>query len=86
MAEVVRERDGLGEVFVEPQGAGDAAGDGGDFYRVREACAEVVARAVEEDLRLVFEAAEGARVDDAVAIALIFTALIGPWLGVFTPQ
>ena len=47
-------------------------GDGGDFHRVREPRAQMVAGAVEENLRLVFQPAKGARVDDAVAVALVF--------------
>ena len=60
MAEVVREGDGLGQVLVEPQRARDVPGDAGDFHRVREPGAEVVAGAVEEDLRLVFQPAKRA--------------------------
>ena len=74
MAEVVRERDGLGEIGVQPQRAGDVARDGGDFNRVRQPRAEVVAGAVEKNLRLVFQPAEGARVDHAVAVALVLRA------------
>ncbi len=74
MAEVVRERDGFGEVGVQPQRAGEVAGDGGDFNRVREPRAQMVAGAVEKNLRLVFESAEGARMDHAVAVALVMRA------------
>lgn len=72
MAEVMREGDGFGKVLIELQRAGDAAGDRGDFHRVRESGAQVVARAVEKNLRLVLQPSEGARVNNAVAIALIF--------------
>ena len=74
MAEVVREGNGLGEVFVDRESAGNVARDASNFHRVREAGAEVVASAVQEDLRLVFEPAERARMDHAVAIALIMGA------------
>src|SRR5664279_5518248 len=43
----------------------------------------MVASAVEENLRLVFEPAEGARVDDAVAVALIMCAPFGRSFFVF---
>ncbi len=82
VAEVVGEGDGFAEVFVEAEGAGDVAGDGGDFDGVGEAGAEVVAGAVEEDLGFVFEAAEGAGVDDAVAVALEMGAPVGGVFGV----
>src|SRR5450432_2187008 len=77
MAEVMRERDGFRQVHVELQRAGDVARDGGDFNRVREARAQMVAGAVEENLRLVFEPAESARMDDAVAVALVMRAPFG---------
>ena len=77
MAEVVRQRDGFGQVGVQPQRAGDVARDGGDFNRVRQPRAEMVAGAVEKNLRLVFEPAEGARMDDAVAVALVMRAPVG---------
>src|ERR1019366_8007826 len=45
-------------------------GGGRGFNRVCEPRAQMIAGAVEENLRLVFEPAERARVDDAVAVAL----------------
>ena len=74
MAQIVRQGDGFGQVVVQVERAGDAAGDGGDFDGVGQARAQMVAGAVEEDLGLVFQAAKGARVDDAVAVALVFGA------------
>ena len=50
--------------------AGQRAGDLRDLDRVGEAGAEMVALVVDEHLRLVGEAAEGGRMDDAVAVAL----------------
>ena len=74
MAEVVRQGDGFGEIVIQPQGAGDVARDGGHFDGVREPRAQMVAGAVEENLRLVFQPAKGARMDDAIAVALIMGA------------
>ena len=42
MAEVVRQGDGLGQVFVEAELPGDGAADLGDFQRVRQAGAVMV--------------------------------------------
>src|SRR5882724_5566218 len=70
MPEVMRQCDALGQILIELQRAGDAAADARHFHRVRQARAEVVARAVEEDLGLVFEPTEGAAVNDAVAVPL----------------
>jgi hypothetical protein len=83
MTEVVGERDGFSEVFIQLERAGDAAGNGGNFHRVREPCAEMITRAVQKNLRFVFKPAEGARVDDAVAIALVFRAPGGRRLAIF---
>ena len=77
MTEIVRQRDGLGEVLVQAQGAGDVARDRGDFHRVREPGAEVIPRAVQEHLGLVFQPAKRARVDDAVAVPLELGAPLG---------
>jgi len=71
VAEVVGQRHRLGQVLVQVEGPGDGPGDLGHLHRVRQACAEEVALVRQEDLRLVFEAAEGRRVDDAVAVALV---------------
>ncbi len=70
MAEIVAERDRLGQVLVEPKRLGERARDLGDFDRMGEPGAEMVALVVDEDLRLVGEAAESRRMDDPVAVAL----------------
>ena len=70
VAEVVREHDRLGEILVQAQRARDRARDLGALERVREAVPVVIALVVDEDLRLVLEAPERARVHDAVAVAL----------------
>ena len=70
VAEVVAERDRLGQVLVQPQRPGDGARDPGGLERVREPRAVVVALRVDEDLGLVLEAPERLAVDDAVAVAL----------------
>ena len=71
VAEIVGERQRLGEVLVEPQRAGDRAGDLRDFEAVGEPRAVMVALVIDEHLRLVVEPAEGGRVQDAVAVALV---------------
>ena len=81
MAEVVRERDGFGQVLVEMEVAGDRAADLRDFEAVREPRAEKVAFVIDEDLRLVFEASEGRGMDDAVAVALVLGAAVRRRLG-----
>ena len=69
MAEIVAERGGLGQVLVEAERAGERAGDLGHFQRVGQAGAVMVALVEDEHLGLVGQAAEGGRMDDAVAVA-----------------
>src|SRR5258707_532383 len=55
---------------LRPRRPRDAARDPRRLERVGEACPEVVAFRVDEDLRLVTEPAERLRVDDAIPVAL----------------
>src|SRR5262249_41731214 len=70
--EVVPERDGFGQVLVQAQRAGRAAGDLRDLDRVGQPRPEVVPFIGDEDLGLVLQAPERARVDDPVAVARVF--------------
>ncbi len=70
VADVVAERDRLGQILVQAQRPRDPARDPGRLERVREPRAEVVALGIDEDLRLVAQTPERLRVDDAVAVAL----------------
>ena len=70
VAQVVAERDGFGELFVEMQHLRDGAGDLRDLERVRQPRAVVIAGRREEDLRLVLQPPERLAVDDAIAVAL----------------
>jgi hypothetical protein len=83
MAEVVGESDGFGKVFVELKGTGDVPRNRGDFDGVSQARAEVIAGSVEEDLGFILEAAKGAGMNDAVAVALILGAPFGGGFVVF---
>ncbi len=69
MPEVVAERDGLDEVFVEPECLRGGPGGLGDLEGVHEAGPVVVALRREEDLGLVLEPAEGLAVYNPVAVA-----------------
>ena len=70
MTEVVAQPDGLYQVLVQPQGAGDGARDLRDLPGVGQPGPVVVARGRAEYLRLVLEAPERLGVDDPVAVAL----------------
>ena len=70
VAEIVRQRQRLGQILVERQRAGDAARDLRHFEAVGEPRAVMIALVIDEDLGLVLQAAERGRMDDAVAVAL----------------
>ena len=57
--EVVAERDGLGQLLVQPEHLGDAARDLRDLERVRQPRAVVIAGRREEHLGLVLQPPEG---------------------------
>jgi sirohydrochlorin ferrochelatase len=69
VAEVVRERERLGQSSSRPSERASARA----IWLTSIVCvsaSKVVALVVHEDLRLVLQAAEGRRVDDAVAVPL----------------
>ena len=70
VADVVTQRDGLGEGLVERQGGGQGARDLGHLERVRQARHVVVAFGIDEDLGLVLQPPERLGVEDAVAVPL----------------
>ena len=82
MAEVVHQRQRLGEVLVQPQRAGERAGDLDHFQGVGQPGAVMVALVVDEHLRLVGEPAEGGGMDDPVAIAAEIVARGAGRLGI----
>jgi hypothetical protein len=75
VADVVRECQRLGEIFIQAQGSGESAGDLRNFDRVGEAVTKVIGETFAEDLGFVLQAAKGAGVDDAVAIPLELVAI-----------
>ena len=70
MAKIVRQAQGFGEVFIEPERACDCPADLRDFETVRQAHPEMIAVGRDEHLRLMPQPAKGDRVDDPVAVAL----------------
>src|SRR4030095_2376336 len=85
MTKVVSEGNCFSEVLVEAKSAGDGAANRGVFDRVRQPCAKMIARAVEEDLSLVFEAAECLGVNDPSAVAFVFRPMRVGRFRVFAP-
>src|SRR5580692_4947560 len=70
MANVMHQRQGFGEIFVEPQRRGNRACNLRDFHRVRQAAAKMIGVAMRKDLCLARETAKGTRMNNASAIAL----------------
>src|SRR3954453_5028772 len=70
VAEIMRQRQRLGEVLVEAESARDGAGDLRDFDTVGQPRAVMVALVIDEDLSLVLEAPERGRMNYAIAVAL----------------
>ena len=86
MAEISGEGDGLGEVFVEAEGAAKGAGEGGDLDGMGEAGTDVIAGAVEWDLGFVLEATKSGAVNDAFAVSLEFGTEVVRFFGVFAAE
>ena len=70
MAQIVRQRHGFDQVFVQAQSPGDGAAQLRDFERVREPRAEQITLVVQEHLCFVDQPPECGGVHDAVAVAL----------------
>ena len=85
VAEVVGQRQRLGQILVEAERAGERAGDLGHLERVGQPGAVMVALVVDEHLGLVREPAERGRMDDPVAVALEIAARRARRLGMEPP-
>ena len=70
MAEIVHQCERFHQIGVQSKLRGDGARDLRDLDGVRQAVAEVVGVAAGENLSLRFQAAKGAGMDDAIAVAL----------------
>src|SRR5438270_1989884 len=70
MADVVNQRQGLGQIFVQAKCSGDGPGDLRNLDGVGQAAAKMIGRAAGKYLRLPRQAAEGTGLHNAFAIAL----------------
>ena len=75
MADVVHQRQRFDQIDVQWNCIGDGARDLRYLDGVRQTGAEVIGVAAGEDLRLIFQTAESARVDDTVAVTLKIIAI-----------
>ncbi len=85
VAEIVGERQRLGQILIEMKRAGDGAGDLRHFEAVGQPRAVMVALVIDEHLGLVVQPAEGSRMQDAVAVAPVRRARRARLLGVQPP-
>ena len=69
MAEIMRQRQRLGQVLVDAKRAGDGAGDLRHFEAMGQPRAVMIALVIDEHLGLVVQPAEGRGMEDAVAVA-----------------
>ena len=74
VSQIVAQSGGLGQILVEAQSTRHDARDLGDLQRVGQTGAVMVARRGEEYLGLIHQPTEGLTMDDAVTVALKFTA------------
>src|SRR6266545_8228016 len=84
MTQIVRERKCFRQVLVQSQGARDCPANRGNFDRVSQACAQVIASPVQENLRFVLEPAKSARMNDPRPVALKFRAIPMAWFWAFS--
>ncbi len=75
MSDVVRQRQRLRQILIEPESVRHGARDLRHLDGMRQTVAEVIGESRREHLRLVFQAPERAGMNDAVAIALKFIAI-----------
>ena len=70
MPQIMRQRQGFGQILIQAQKPRDGPRDLRDFNGMGQPRAEVIAFVIDEHLRLVLQAAKGGRVDDAVPVPL----------------
>jgi hypothetical protein len=70
MPEIMSQCDSLSQILIQAQGARDRPGNLRDLQRVSQARPRVIALRKGENLRLVFQAAEGFAVYYSVAVTL----------------
>jgi hypothetical protein len=77
MAQVVGQADGLHQVLIRAEGAGNGTAHLGHLQRMGQAGPEIVTLVIEEHLGLVFQPPEGGGMQDSVAVSLEGGAVFG---------
>jgi hypothetical protein len=75
MADVMNQRKSLNQFGVQRKGKAYSAPNLGDFQGVGQTIAEVIGEPRGEDLRFCFQAAEGTRVNDAIAVSRVLPSV-----------
>src|SRR5205807_4352316 len=75
MANIVHQGQRLYQINIQAQLFSDGAGNLCNFDRMGQAVAEMVGVTASEDLRLVFQPAKGAGMNDAVTVSLKIVAI-----------
>jgi hypothetical protein len=75
MTDIVTESESFGELFIEIQRGSHGAGNLRDFDGVSEAVMKMVGDAGREDLGFILQPPKSPRMDEAVAITLVFAAV-----------
>lgn len=75
VSEIMHQRKRFGEIYIQRQRTGNRASNLSDLNGVSQTIAKVIGIAAGENLSLIFEAAKGSRVNDAVAVALKIVAI-----------
>jgi hypothetical protein len=85
MADVVRERESFGQIFIQAKRDRNCASDLGHFNGVSEAVPKVIVQARSEDLCLILQPPECPGVNDTIAVALEFVSIRVRQLGITPP-
>ena len=81
MPQIMRKRNGFGEILVQAQCAGDGTCDLADLKTVRQSGSEQIALMIDEYLCLVLEPPEGRAMNDTIAVTLKLAARGRPCFG-----
>lgn len=86
MAQVVGQRDGLGQVLIQRERSGYRARNLGDLNGMGQTGSKQVTLVIDEYLGLVLETAKGRGMDDAIPVSLEFTAVGRAFLVLLSAQ
>src|SRR6185503_12620700 len=86
MAQIMSQGNCLGQVFIQGESARNCPADRSYFDRMSQPGPQMIAGAIQENLRLIFQSPKRARVDDARPVPLKFGPERVARLGVLPPS